>query len=51
MYIAMQCADSNGMLNTEICTFQGIRYDTRYKPYIRENPSGGARGNDVVDDE
>ncbi|AOZ95748.1 hypothetical protein [Butyrivibrio hungatei] len=34
MYIAMQCADSNGMLNTEICTFQGIRYDTRYKSAV-----------------
>ena len=34
MYIAMQCADSNGMLNTEICTFYGIRYDTRYRAAI-----------------
>ena len=34
MYIAMQCADSNGMLNTEICTFYGIRYDTRYRSAI-----------------
>jgi hypothetical protein len=31
MYIAMQCADSNGALNTEICTFYGIKYDTRYR--------------------
>lgn len=34
MYIAMQCADSNGTLNTEICTFYGIRYDTRYRAAI-----------------
>lgn len=34
MYIAMQCADSNGTLNTEICTFYGIRYDTRYRSAI-----------------
>ena len=31
MYIAMQCADSNGTLNTEICTFYGIKYDSRYR--------------------
>ena len=34
MYIAMQCADSNGQLNIEICTFYGIRYDTRYRSAI-----------------
>ncbi|SFP79447.1 hypothetical protein SAMN04487928_10871 [Butyrivibrio proteoclasticus] len=34
MYIAMQCADSNGTLNTEICTFYGIRYDTRYRSAV-----------------
>ena len=34
MYIAMQCADSNGMLNTEICTFYGIRYESRYRAAI-----------------
>ena len=34
MYIAMQCADSNGAQNTEICTFYGIRYDTRYRSAI-----------------
>ncbi len=34
MYIAMQCADSNGALNTEICTLYGIRYDTRYRSAI-----------------
>ena len=34
MYIAMQCADSNGTLNTEICTFYGLRYDTRYRSAV-----------------
>ncbi len=34
MYIAMQTADSNGTLNTEICTLYGIRYDTRYRSAI-----------------
>jgi len=34
MYIAMQCSDSNGTLNTEVCTFCGIRYDTRYKSAV-----------------
>ncbi len=34
MYIAMQCADNNGALNTEICTFYGIRYDTRYRSAV-----------------
>ncbi|MBO4458333.1 MAG: hypothetical protein J5802_11495 [Butyrivibrio sp.] len=34
MYIAMQCSDSNGTLNTEICTFYGIRYDTRYRSAV-----------------
>ncbi|ADL34811.1 hypothetical protein bpr_I2077 [Butyrivibrio proteoclasticus B316] len=34
MYIAMQTADSNGTLNTEISTFYGIRYDTRYRAAI-----------------
>ena len=31
MYIDMQCADSNGTLTTEICTFYGIKYDSRYR--------------------
>ncbi|RKM55866.1 hypothetical protein D6853_09985 [Butyrivibrio sp. X503] len=34
MYIAMQCSDSNGTLNTEVCTFYGIRYDTRYRSAV-----------------
>lgn len=34
MYIAMQCADNMGVLNTEICTFYGIRYDTRYRSAV-----------------
>lgn len=34
MYIAMQTADGNGTLNTEISTFYGIRYDTRYRAAI-----------------
>ena len=34
MYISIQSADSNGTLNTEICTFYGIRYDTRYRAAI-----------------
>ena len=34
MYIAMQCSDNTGVLNTEICTFYGIRYDTRYRSAV-----------------
>ncbi|MBR4670213.1 MAG: hypothetical protein IKO84_06410 [Butyrivibrio sp.] len=34
MYIAMQCSDSNGALNTEVCTFYGIRYDSRYRSAV-----------------
>lgn len=34
MYIAMQCSDSNGTLSTEVCTFYGIRYDSRYRSAV-----------------
>ena len=34
MYIAMQCSDNAGVLNTEICTFYGIRYDSRYRSAV-----------------
>ncbi len=34
MYIAMQCSDNSGVLNTEICTFYGIRYVSRYRSAV-----------------
>ncbi len=34
MFIAMQCSDNTGVLNTEICTFYGIRYVTRYRSAV-----------------
>ena len=34
MYISMQCSDNSGMLNTEICTFYGIRYVPRFRSAV-----------------
>lgn len=34
MYISMQCSDNTGMLNTEICTFYGIRYVPRFRAAV-----------------
>ena len=34
MYISMQCSDNTGMLNTEICTFYGIRYVPRFRSAV-----------------
>ena len=34
MYISMQCSDNSGVLNTEICTFYGIRYVPRFRSAV-----------------
>ena len=34
MYISMQCSDNTGVLNTEICTFYGIRYVPRFRAAV-----------------
>jgi len=34
MYISMQCSDNSGVLNTEICTFYGIRYVPRFRAAV-----------------
>ena len=34
MYMSMQCSDNSGMLNTEICTFYGIRYVPRFRSAV-----------------
>ncbi len=34
MYISMQCTDNSGVLNTEICTFYGVRYVSRFRSAV-----------------